>query len=38
MISSRRIPPIAIYMSSGHCASVSFGKGEGVDEESDKKA
>ena len=33
-----RIPPIAIYVSSGHSTSVSFGKGKGVDEESNKKA
>ena len=38
MILSHRIPPIAIYVSSGHSASASFGKGEGVDEESNKKA
>ena len=38
MMSSHRIPPIAIYVSSGHSASVSFGKGEGEDEESNKKA
>ena len=38
MISSHRIPPIAIYVSSGHSASASFGKGERVDEESNKKA
>ena len=38
MILSHRIPPIAIYVSSGHSASASFGKGEGVDEERNKKA
>ena len=38
MISSHRIPPIPIYVSSSHSASPSFGKGEGVDEESNKKA
>ena len=38
MISSHRIPPIAIYVSSGHSASASFGKGERVDEESNKNA
>ena len=38
MITSRRIPPIAIYVSSSHSVSASFGKGEGVDEESNKRA
>ena len=38
MISSHRIPPIAIYVSSGHSASASFGKGERGDEESNKNA
>ena len=38
VVLSHRIPPIAIYVSSGHSASVSFGKGEGEDEESNKKA
>ena len=47
MISSHRIPPIAIYIYiyiyiylyiyRGHSASTSFWKGEGVDEESTKK-
>ena len=38
MISSHRIPPIAIYVSSSYSASASFEKGERVDEESNKKA
>ena len=38
MIPSHRIPPIAIYVSSGNCTSASFRKGEGVDEGSNKKA
>ena len=38
MISSHRIPPIAIYVSSRHSANASFGKGEGVDEESNENA
>ena len=38
MTSSHRVPPIAIYVSSGHSAYASFGKGEEVDEESNKKA
>ena len=38
MISSHRIPPIAIYVSNGHSTSASFGKGEEVDEESNKNA
>ena len=38
MTSSHRVPPIAIYVSSGHSAYASFGKGEEVNEESNKKA
>ena len=38
MISSHRILSIAIFVSSGHSASASFGKGEGVHEESNKNA
>ena len=38
MISSHRIPPIAIYVSNGHSTSASFGKGEELDEESNKNA
>ena len=39
MISSHRIPPLAIYiyLYRGHSASASLGKGEGVDEENNKK-
>ena len=36
MISSHRIPPIAIYVSNGHSTSASFGKGEEVDEKAIK--
>ena len=38
VVLSHRIPPIAIYVSSGHSASASFGKGERVGKESNKKA
>ena len=38
MISSHRIPLKIYYvLYSGHSASASLGKGEGVDEESNKK-
>ena len=38
MISSRRIPPIVIYVFSSHSVSASLGKGEVVDEKSNKRA
>ena len=38
MTSSRRIPLIEIYVASSHSASASFGKGEELDEKSNKKA
>ena len=37
MISSHRIPPTAIYMSSDHSASASFGKGEGESKKATKR-